>query len=112
MKSLETILAGMGVKTYEEFQNFKIEILMKIALEAKRIGVVKGFEYEKYDGVLGLRKYKIKNNPDDFEVQTNVFMSEDSIEVKDNGITIWNYTDGWVFDKKWIAFNRLKKIDE
>lgn len=102
----------MSMKTYEEFQNFKIEILIKVASEAKRIGITKGFEYEKYDGVFGFRKYKVKNNPDDFEVQCNVFMSEDSIEVKDNGVTIWNYIDGWVFDKKWIAFNRLKKINE
>lgn len=101
----------MSVKTYEEFQNFKIEILMKVASEAKRIGVVKGFEYEKNDGVFGLRKYKIKNNPDDFKVQTNVFMSKDSIEIKDNDVTIWNYDKGWVFDRKWIAFNRLKKFN-
>lgn len=102
----------MSVKTYNEFQDYKFEILIEVVEEAKRLGITKGFEYEKYDGVFGLRKYKIKNNPDDFEVQTNVFMSEDSIEVKDSGITIWNYTDGWVFDKKWIAFNRLNKFNE
>ena len=102
----------MSVKTYNEFQNFKIEILIEVVEEAKRLGITKGFEYEKYDGVFGLRKYKIKNYPDDFDIHCNVFMSEDSIEVKDGGVTIWNYVDKWLFDKKWIALNRLKKLDE
>lgn len=38
-------------------------------------------------------------------------MSVDAIEIKDGGNTIWRHGSGWVFDKKWIALNRLKNID-
>jgi len=110
LKSLGAIL--VGIKTYNDFQNYKLEILIRVVEEAKRIGVTKGFEYEKYDGVFGLRKYKIKNTPDNFDVHCNIFMSEDSVEVKDGDVTIWNYTEGWVFDKKWIALNRLKHFND
>jgi hypothetical protein len=100
-----------SITTVEKFREYKMETLVQVIEEAKRLGIGKGFEYEKDDGVLGLRKYKIKNIADDFDVHCNTFMSVDAIEIKDGGNTIWRHGSGWVFDKKWIALNRLKNID-
>lgn len=78
-----------SITTVEKFREYKMETLVQVVEEAKRLGIDKGFEYEKDDGVLGLRKYKIKNIADDFDVHCNTFMSVDAIEIKDGWNTKW-----------------------
>lgn len=111
MKDIITDIIIPMATTYKDFQEYQLETLIKVVQEAKKLGIVKGFEYEKEDFVFGMRKFKIKNMPDDFGVHCNAFMIAGAIEIKDGENTIWEHDKGWVFDRKWVALNRLKKID-
>jgi hypothetical protein len=95
----------------EEFKEYQISVLIEVVEEAKRLGIVKGFQYERNDSAFGERMVKISKDPDDWDVRCISF-HKDGIFISDGNWILWKHGSGWFFDKKFIALNRLKQIDE